>query len=175
MSLFSALDGGLLSVTVSDVKPDPQVMSAYYLENIFKLQALANTNGSHSFTPAQPSRFSPPGYAIWANTLLFMSLCLSIFTSLLALSIRGYVPDYLLLAESPQFSPHNRARMREILVDEWQNSLAPVALVIMLWISPFPFFVGLCIHLFHHDRAIFGAVFSCICVCLTILGRLFNA
>jgi Family of unknown function (DUF6535) len=168
MSLFSALIASLLSVTVSDVKPDPQYMSAYYLENIYNLQVLANSNGSHPLTAAQPSRFSPPTYAVWANTLLFMSLCLSVFTALLALSIRGHVPYYLLRAESPQFSSHDRARMREILA-QWQNSLAPSALVIMLWISPIPFFVGLSIHLFHHNRVIFYAVCSCICVCFAIL------
>ncbi|KAH9972962.1 hypothetical protein BGW80DRAFT_276602 [Lactifluus volemus] len=115
MSLFSALITSLLSVTVSDVKPDPQYMSAYYLENIYNLQVLANLNGSHPLTAAQSSRFSPPTYAVWANALLLMSLCLSIFTALLALSIRRHVPYYLLRAESPQFSSHDRARTRKFL------------------------------------------------------------
>jgi Family of unknown function (DUF6535) len=169
MSLFSAVVAALLSVTVLDIKQDSQDTSASYLENTYKLQVLANSNGSHPFTPAQPSQFSAPKYAIWVNTLLLMSLCLNIFAALLALSIRGYVPDYLLLAGSPQFSPYYRARMREIFAGEWEDSLVPSALVTILWISPFPFFVSLSIYLFHYNRAVFGAVFSCICVCFIIL------
>ena len=79
MSLFSAVVAALLSVTVLDIKQDSQDTSASYLENTYELQVLANSNGSHPFTPAQPSQFSAPKYAIWVNTLLLMSLCLKIF------------------------------------------------------------------------------------------------
>jgi Family of unknown function (DUF6535) len=162
MSLFSAVVAALLSVTVADLKQDPQNTSAFYLENIYKLQ-LADSNASHPLTPAQP-RFSAPKTAILANALLFMSLCLNIFAAMQALTIRGFVPRYLLETESTQFSPHSRARTQEILASEWYDSKVFVTLAAILWLSPMFFFVGVSIYLFDINRAVFGPVLCCICL-----------
>ncbi|KAH9972993.1 hypothetical protein BGW80DRAFT_278309 [Lactifluus volemus] len=124
MTLYSTVIAALLSVTISDLKQNPQDTSAFYLENMYKLQVLAGSNASLPSTPAQPPRFSAPKYAIWVNTLLFLSLCLNLFTAYLALWTRATLPEYLLDIGSPQFSPHYRARVLRILASEWGNTLS---------------------------------------------------
>ena len=164
MSLFSAVVATLLSVTVPDLKQDPQDKSAFYLENIYKLQTLSGSYVSFPSTPAQPPPFSAPKYAIWVNVLLFMSLCLNILIVLTALWIRGFVPGYLWIIGNPSFSPQHRARINDILSSEFSDSPAVSSLVLMLYLSPLLFFLGLSIYLFNINRAVFGPVFSGTCL-----------
>ncbi|KAH9955112.1 hypothetical protein BGW80DRAFT_376507 [Lactifluus volemus] len=161
MGLFSAAVAALLTLTVQDLKRDPQEMSAFYLENIYKLQFLGDFNASRPFTPARPPQFTAPRHAIWVNALLFASLCLDIFTVMLALAIREGVPRRLRYTESPKYSPQSRARLREMLVSERWISLA---IVTILSFSGLFFFVGLFIYLFHINRAVFGAFLCCACL-----------
>ncbi|KAH9972991.1 hypothetical protein BGW80DRAFT_278251 [Lactifluus volemus] len=165
MSLFSAVAAALLVLTVPELKPSPPAPAALYLENMYKLQLLTNPNTSLSFTPTRSSQLPVPTNAILVNTLLLMSLCINIFLAFMALWIRGRVPRYLSDTESPQLSPHYRARMHEILSSEFYDSRAFVPLVLMLWLSPLFFFTGLSIYLFNISRVVFGAVLGCICLC----------
>ena len=165
MSLFSAVTATVLAVTIPDLKRDPQATSAYYLENIYNLQVLAGSNNASPPSTLAQSRFSAPHSAIWVNILLFTSLCLDIFTAFMSLWIRGRVRRYLADTDSPQISPHYRARMHEILVSEFYRSLAFTPLVIMLWLSPALFFAGLSLYLFNINRVVFGAVVGCIGLC----------
>jgi Family of unknown function (DUF6535) len=165
MGLFAAAVAALLTMTVLDLKRDPQDTSAFYLGNIYELLVLGDSNVSRPFTPAQPPRFSTPGYAIWVNTLLFMSLCLNIFTAILALMIRESVPQYILAAKSSQISSLYRARMHEIVASELYHSLAFWALRVMMHLSAWFFFVGISIYLFNINQAVFGPVFCCACLC----------
>jgi Family of unknown function (DUF6535) len=161
MGLFSAAVAALLAVTVQDLKQDPQETSAFYLENIYKLQILGQANAFRPFTPAQPPQFTAPRHAVWVNALLFASLCLDIFTAMLAMAIREVVPRRLRLTESPQYSPQSRARLREILANERWISLA---ISTMLFFSGWFFFVGLSIYCFHINRAVFSVFICCTCL-----------
>jgi Family of unknown function (DUF6535) len=170
MSLFSAVSASVLAVTIPDLKQNPQATSAFYLENMYKLQALASSDASPPVTLAQ-SRFSPPQYAVWVNIFLFTSLCIDIFTAFMALWIRGRMRRYLVDTESPHISPHYRARMHEILVSEFYHSLAFIPLVVMLWLSPLLFFAGLSVYLFNVNRVVFGAVIGVIGLCFIAFFR----
>jgi Family of unknown function (DUF6535) len=165
MSLFSAVVAALLSLTVPDLKQDT---SAFYLEKIYQFQVLSASNTSLPSTPAQPPQFSAPKYAIWVNALLFMSLCLNIFIALMALWIQRRVSRYLSDTESPQLSPHYRARMREILASEFYHLRANLPLMLMLGLSSLFFFSGLSLYLFNINRVVFGPVLGCICLCFII-------
>ncbi|KAH9972932.1 hypothetical protein BGW80DRAFT_275295 [Lactifluus volemus] len=173
MGLFSAVVAALLVLTVPDLKQDPLDRPTFYLENIYNLQILADSKASLPSTPAQPSQFSAPKYAIWVNTLLFLSLCLNIFTAYLALWIRGPVSRDFLETRLSGFSPHDRARKREALACEFNNSPALRAIGLMLLLSPLFFFAGLSVYLFNINRAVFGPVLSCICLfCITLFFAL---
>ncbi|KAH9017481.1 hypothetical protein EDB83DRAFT_186726 [Lactarius deliciosus] len=72
--LFSAAVASLISVSIQDIRPNPQDTSNFYLANIY--QTVSNPNQS-STLPTSPPPFSPPNYAIWVNSLWFMSLVIS--------------------------------------------------------------------------------------------------
>jgi hypothetical protein len=163
--LYSTVIAALLSVTIPDLKQNTQDTSAFYLENMYKLQVLAGSNASLPSTPAQPPRFSAPKYAIWVNTLLFMSLCLNLFTAYLALWTRETLPDILLQIESPRYSPHNRARLLRILSSEWNSTLSFNVPFFSFLLSPLFFFVGISIYLFNLNKFVFGPILCCICLC----------
>jgi hypothetical protein len=174
MTLFSTVIAALLSVTIPDLKQNPQDTSAFYLENMYKLQVLAGSNASLPSTPTQPPRFSAPKYAIWVNTLLFMSLCLNLFTAYLALWTRATLPEYLLDIRSTQSSPHYRARMFQLLSSEWAKSLSFKVPISSLLLSPLLFFVGLSIYLFNLNKFVFGPILCCVCLCFVAFGVIFN-
>jgi Family of unknown function (DUF6535) len=165
MTLYSTVIAALLSVTISDLKQNPQDTSAFYLENMYNFQVLAGSNASLPSTPAQPPRFSAPKYAIWVNTLLFMSLCLNLFTAYLALWTQQILPEILLDIESPRRSPHYRARLLRILASEWDKTLSFKVPFFSVLLSPFFFFVGISIYLFNLNKFVFGPILCCVCLC----------
>ncbi|KAH9955116.1 hypothetical protein BGW80DRAFT_1258326 [Lactifluus volemus] len=65
MGLFSTSVAALLTVTVQDLRQSPQETANFYLENLYKLQFLADSNAPLPSTPAQPPPFSVPKFAIW--------------------------------------------------------------------------------------------------------------
>jgi Family of unknown function (DUF6535) len=167
MGLFSTVVAALLTVTVPDLKPNPQDMPTFYLNSLYNLQVqvLKDSNVSRPFIPAQPPPFSAPKYAILVNALLFVSLLFNIFTAILALLLRESVPQYLLVTESRRISPLYRARIHEIVASELYHSRAFWALRVMVHLSAWCFFVGLFIYLFHTNQAVFSVFLCCSCLC----------
>ncbi|KAF8265174.1 hypothetical protein EI94DRAFT_371143 [Lactarius quietus] len=81
--LFSAAVASLISVSIQDIRQNPQDTSNFYLANIY--QTLSSTSGSNiSSLPASPPPFSPPNYAVWVNALWFLSLVIGLTCALLA-------------------------------------------------------------------------------------------
>jgi hypothetical protein len=144
MGLFSAVVAVMLSVTLQDLRQNPQDTSVFYLENLYKLQILADSNASLPSTPAEPPLFSSPKYAIWVNALFFMTLCLNLFTATLALSMQGRLPRHLLKIESPHLNPQHRARMQEIIASELKHLRVRWLLGIMIQVSAWFFFCRSC-------------------------------
>jgi Family of unknown function (DUF6535) len=161
MGLFSTSVAALLTVTVQDLRQSPQETANFYLENLYKLQFLADSNAPLPSTPAQPPPFSVPKFAIWVNSLLFMSLCLNIFTAILALSIRIIFSQHLLQVESPRLSPHYRARIEEMITTEYSHSRVRWAFSVMSHLSAWVFFVGLAVFLYNVNRTVFIPVVCC--------------
>ncbi|KAH9983524.1 hypothetical protein BJV74DRAFT_849815, partial [Russula compacta] len=100
-----------------------------------------------------PPPFSPPTYAIWVNSLWFLSLVISLNAALLATSI----------TQPPRCSPERRARMRAFFADV-------EGLPALLHLSLFLFFSGLLVFLFNIDYTIFRWVIGCVGVFLTMYG-----
>ena len=79
----------LVAVSIQDLRPGPQDNSEFYLENIYLLLADPNVSrASILAAPAKPPPFSPPKYAIWVNTLWFLSLATSLMCGLLAVMLQ---------------------------------------------------------------------------------------
>ena len=162
--LFSASVAVLLAVTVLDLKRNPQDTAVFYLENMYKLQVLADPNISRPFIPSTPVQlppFSPPKYAIWVNSLWFSSLAISLTCAMLATLLQQWARRYLRVTQPPRYTPQHRARIRAFYedgVDKLRLSWAVRALPSMIHFSLFLFFAGLLIYLFNVSHPVFFAV-----------------
>jgi Family of unknown function (DUF6535) len=159
--LFSAAVAALLSLTVQDLQQGPQDTSAFYLEKMYQFQVLADSNAPRPSTPAQPPPFSPPKYAIWVNSLWFLSLCISLTGAMLATLQQQWARRYLRVTQPPRSSPHDQARMREFFangVDRLHFSRVVDAVPTLIHLSLFLFFSGLLIYLFNINLSVFFAV-----------------
>ncbi|KAF8494148.1 hypothetical protein F5888DRAFT_674240 [Russula emetica] len=161
-SLFSAAVAVLLSVTVQDLRPGIQDTSAFYLGNIY--QVLADPNVTRSSIPsptAKPPPFSPPRYAVWVNSLWFLSLVMSLSCALWATSLQQWARRHLRRVHPARCRPEKRARMRAFFakgVEKVHIPLAVEGLPTLLHLSVFFFFGGLAIFLFNVDRDVFSYV-----------------
>ena len=69
--------------------PNSQDTSAFYLKEMYQLQASPNISPSSPPSAiAQPPAFSPPTYAVWVNSLWFLSLVISLTCAMLATSLQ---------------------------------------------------------------------------------------
>ena len=162
--LFSAAVAALLAVTVLDLRPNSQDTSAFYLGNIYEVLADPNvTRPSNPSAFAKPPPFSRPRYAVWVNSLWFLSLVMSLSCALWATSLHQWARRYIRLTQPARCSPEKRARMRAFFangVDEMHVPWAVEGLPTLLHLSLFLFFGGLAIFLFNVDQEVFTCVVS---------------
>jgi hypothetical protein len=147
-------------VSIQDLKPTSQQVSEFYLEKIY--DRLGNTDPSHAFLDAaKPPTFSPPRYAIWVNSLWFLSFAISLTYATLAMMLQQWGRRYIRVTQQLRSSPHKRARMRAFFSDAIDG--LHVLWVIegvraMTHVSMFLFFAGLLIYLYNICHAAFAAV-----------------
>jgi hypothetical protein len=151
-------------VTVQDLRPNSQDTSAFYLGNIYQVLADPNVTLPSSPTPvAKPPPFSRPRYAVWVNSLWFLSLVMSLSCALWATSLHQWARRYIRLTQPARCSPEKRARIRAFFangVDEMHVPWAVEGLPTLLHLSLFLFFGGLVIFLFNVDQEVFTCVVS---------------
>ncbi|KAI9429587.1 hypothetical protein H4582DRAFT_210714, partial [Lactarius indigo] len=168
--LFSAAVATLISVSIQDIRPNSQDTSTFYLSNIYQL--LVDSDRSNISLPSSPPPFSPPTYAIWVNSLWFLSLVISISCALLAALLRQWARRYIKVSQ-PRFGAHVRARIHAYFAEGVEKShIVQVAdaCPTLLHVSLFLFFAGLVVFLWNVDLTIFKLVLSWVGVCTTIYG-----
>ena len=164
----------LLGLTVPDLRPNSQDTSTFYLGNIYEV--LADPNATRASIPSpvvKPPPFSPPRYAVWVNSLWFLSLVISVSCALLATSLHQWARRYIRLTQPARCSPEKRARKRAFLsngVDKMHISWAVEGLPTLLHLSLFLFFAGLVIFLFNVDHDVFISVVCWIGLFLMLYG-----
>ncbi|KAH9971387.1 hypothetical protein BGW80DRAFT_1322167 [Lactifluus volemus] len=160
--LFSAALAVLVAVSIQDLRPSSQNVFSFYLGNIYQLLADPNiSRASILATPVQPPPFTPPKYAIWVNSLWFLSLAINLTCALLATSLQQWARRHLTITQLPRYSPHKRARIRALFsdgVDKLYVPWAVEALPTLKHLSLFLFFSGLLIYLFNIDPIVFNVV-----------------
>ncbi|KAH9967641.1 hypothetical protein BGW80DRAFT_1230085, partial [Lactifluus volemus] len=93
--LFSVAVAVLLTVSTQDLRPNSQATSEFYLANIYQLLADPNISRvSILATPATLPPFSPPKFAIWVNSLWFLSLLISLTCAFLATMLQQWARRY---------------------------------------------------------------------------------
>ncbi|KAF8263892.1 hypothetical protein EI94DRAFT_1519046, partial [Lactarius quietus] len=147
--LFSAAVASLITVSIQAIQQNPQDTSNFYLANIYQVIAdPARANISNSLPPSPPP-FSPPTYAVWVNSLWFLSLVISLTCALLATLLQQWARRYLRVTQS-RYSPHKRARIRAFFAEGVEKLLLPwtvETLPTLLHMSLFLFFAGLVVFL----------------------------
>ena len=149
-------------MSLPDLKPPPQSASEFYLEKIHA--RLANLDPSYDpllDTAAKLPTLSPPRYAIWVNSLWFLSFAISLTYATLAMMLQQWGRRYIRVTQQLRSSPQNRARLRAFFSDAIDG--LHVLWVIegvraMIHLSMFLFFAGLLIYLFNICHAVFIAV-----------------
>jgi hypothetical protein len=153
--------GALLTVSIPDLKPNSQDTSAFYLENIY-LSGIPNvSNTSNPSALAKPPAFSPPRYAIWVNSLWFLSLLLSLFCATAAMLFRDYGLQYISISRSSNYMLEEQARIRAIFANAIRcpDSIHGTSRGrLLLHLSLLLFIIGAVIYLFNINRAVFYAV-----------------
>ncbi|KAH9057283.1 hypothetical protein EDB87DRAFT_1823795 [Lactarius vividus] len=170
--LFSAAVASLISVSIQDIRPNPHDTSNFYLANIYQTLADPNPPTISSSLPASPPPFFPPNYAVWANTLLFLSLVISISCALLATLLQQWARRYLKVTQ-PRYSLHKRARIRAFFFEGVEKFLVPwavEALPTLLHVSLFLFFAGISVFLWNVNLTIFKSVVSWVGICTPLYG-----
>ncbi|KAH9056711.1 hypothetical protein EDB87DRAFT_1687048 [Lactarius vividus] len=170
--LFSAAVASLISVSIQDIRQNPQDTSNFYLSNIYQTLADPNRSDISSSLPSSPPPFSPPSYAVWVNALLFLSLVISISCALLATLLQQWARRYLKVTQ-PRYALHKRARIRAFFfegVDKFLLSWAVEALPALLHVSLFLFFAGISVFLWNVHLTIFKSVVSWISICTVLYG-----
>jgi len=160
--LFSAVVAAFVVVSVQDLRPNSQDISAFYLENIYQLLADPDlprpTNPS---TMAKPPPFSPPVHAVWVNTLWFLSLVIGLTCAMLATSLQQWTRRHIRITQPARRRPHKRARARAYFangIDKFHFPSAVEALPALVHLSLFTFFTSLLVYLFNINHTVFGAV-----------------
>lgn len=159
--LFSAAVATFIGVSIQDLKPNSQDISAFYLANIYQVLADANTSGiSAPPTRSVPPPFSPSTSVVWVNSLWFLSLVMSLTCALLATSLQQWARRYLWVTQ-PRCGPHRRSRVRSFFaegVDKLHLPWAVETLPVLLHGSLFLFFSGLVVFLFNIHHTVFTIV-----------------
>ena len=146
---------------------------------MYQLQADPNASRPPITSPlANPPAFSPPRYAIWVNSLWFLSLVISLSCAMLATLLQQWARRYVRATQVLRCSPEKRARMRSFFangVDKFHVSWAVETLPTLVHISLLMFFAGLLIYLFYINSTVFGIVVcwvgltSAAYVCITLM------
>jgi Family of unknown function (DUF6535)/WW domain len=171
--LLSVAAVTLLTVTIPDLKDDPQTTSAFYVRQLFELQLAEYHNQSTRFIPDQPPSSSFSSSSVTANALLFMCLSLNLFSAMLALLLQQWTRQYLMLAHSLQFSSEIRARVREVFGGGQKKSPIILALLVSMssvLLSLFLFCLALTAYLIFHNRPVQLCFYLCSIVCFLIGG-----
>ncbi|KAH9986342.1 hypothetical protein BJV74DRAFT_796830 [Russula compacta] len=162
--LFSATVVTSLTVSIQDLRPDPQQTSAFYLANIYKLLGNQNTSSSSiPLTLAQPPAFSPPNYAIWVNALGFLSMSFALTGAVIATLGQEWAHRYIRATQQSELSPEKRARARAIFANNTQSAWGYAVwgrgrLTFYLHCSLLLFIAAVLIYLFNTCHTVFGAV-----------------
>jgi hypothetical protein len=157
-------------VSIQDIRQNPQDTSNFYLAGIY--QSLANPNRSNVSLPASPPPFTPPTFAVWVNTLWFLSLAISLTSALLATLLQQWARRYLKVTQT-HYSLHKRARIRAFFAEGVDKSFLPLAvdtLPVLVHVSLFLFFAGLVVFLWNVNLTIFKSVLSWVSLCLALYG-----
>lgn len=171
--LFSAVVTAFLTVSVQDLRPDPQDKPTFYLENIYQLLADSDRTDVPTLpTRSRPPAFSPPRSAVWVHSLWSLSLVIALSSALLAILLQQWVRRYIKVTQPRSArSLHKQARKRAFFdkgIQELRFQWAVDVLPILLHASLLVFLAGLVVFSFGSNHIVFKVVASWVGLCAFI-------
>ncbi|KAK0231796.1 hypothetical protein EDD85DRAFT_775223, partial [Armillaria nabsnona] len=147
--LFSAVVSAFVIQSAQSLQPDNTAVSASLLIELVGYQRAASDTSSIPLSPFYPAiSFSPSTTDVWVNSLWFISLTLSLITALVAVLTKQWLHQYISVISD---TPLNQGRIRQCRymgLEKWHVPVIIGFLPILLHVSLFLFFLGLCIYLF---------------------------
>ncbi|KAH8993082.1 hypothetical protein EDB86DRAFT_3078935 [Lactarius hatsudake] len=171
--LFSAVVTAFLTVSVQDLRPDPQDKPTFYLENIYQLLADSDRTDVPTLpTRSRPPAFSPPRSAVWVHSLWSLSLVIALSSALLAILLQQWVRRYIKVTQPRSArNLHKQARKRAFFdkgIQELRFQWAADVLPILLHASLLVFLAGLVVFSFGSSHIVFKVVASWVGLCALI-------
>jgi hypothetical protein len=113
----------LISLSIQNIQQNAQDSSNVYFANIY-YQFIVDPNRTNisSTLSASPPSFFPPTYAIWVNTLRFLSLVISPTWALITTLLQRWARSYLKVTQI-RSTPHEQARMGSFFAEGVKKSL----------------------------------------------------
>ena len=145
---------------------------------MYELQADPNVSPPSVPSLARPPAFSPPRYAIWVNSLWFLSLVISLTCAMLATLLQQWARRYIRATQLPRCSPEKRARIHAFFangVKKFHADCVVEALPALIHLSLLTFFAGLLIFLDNVNHTVFSVVLcgvtlsSAVYLCITLM------
>ena len=150
-------------MSIQDLRPNP-LDTSVYLANIYQILADPNVTVPRTSVPSPVPilpPFSPPRYAIWVNSLWFLSLVISLTCAVLATSLHQWSRRYIRYTQPARCTSEERARIRAFFADGVSKMHLPravEALPALIHLSLFLFFAGLAVFLFNINHGVFTSV-----------------
>jgi len=163
----------MISISIQDLKPNPQDTSAFYLKQIYLIQADPNASlPSNSSAVAEPPVFSPPLGAIFANTLWFLSLVSSLSCAMVATLVQQWARRYIKVTQPARCNPQERARARAFFtigVEKFRLPFVVEKLPVMVHLSLLLFLMGLVTYLTDTVTARVVSIAVMLCTALILI------
>ncbi|KAF8055853.1 hypothetical protein FPV67DRAFT_1787973 [Lyophyllum atratum] len=174
--LFSAVVTAFIIESYKLLKPDSGEVTNAILTQILALQVgaiFSNTSAvpNPSVISGAESTNKPSDIAV--NMLWFLSLAFSLAAALCVTLVQQWVRDYTQRIQRNNGKPLRRARMRAFLFEgseKWKMDAIVEYIPILLHVSLFLFFAGLCIFLLPISIPVAGVVIGVVVCCLTFYG-----
>ncbi|CUA70792.1 Vascular endothelial growth factor receptor 2 [Rhizoctonia solani] len=165
-ALFSAVSTAFLIESSAMLQQDPNDVSATVLLAISQtLLVIANGSSvdmpTSSSSPDPASSFSPSQYAVIVNTLWYLSLSLSIATSLLAMLAKDWCHSFTSNRTGHPWDQALRRQRKWAMIERWKMQELIMVLPSLIHLSLLLFSIGLCAYVWDMNKT---AAIPVVCV-----------
>ncbi|CAE6522286.1 unnamed protein product [Rhizoctonia solani] len=166
-ALFSAVSTTFLIDSSAMLQQDPNEVSATVLLAISQtLLVIANGSSVDSLTstsssPDPASSFSPSQHAVIVNTLWYLSLSLSIATSLLAMLAKDWCHSFTSNRTGHPWDQALRRQRKWTMIERWKMQELITVLPSLIHLSLLLFSIGLCVYVWDMNKT---AAIPVVCV-----------
>ncbi|KAL5635583.1 hypothetical protein ACGC1H_004400 [Rhizoctonia solani] len=164
-ALFSAISTAFLIESSQKLQEDPADVTAQTLLAISRvLSVLVNTTQPTSVEPLpsiDAGPFSPPRIMVAVNALWYLSLSLSVATSLLAMLAKDWCHSFLAGRTGHSYTQTMRRQQKWMMIEKWKMQELIMVLPSLIHLALLLFAIGLCIYVWEMNN---GVAWPVICV-----------